>query len=175
MEKTLLPAKVVGADSVEDDQSIRRQIVGDGAETDTRGMTANELNSSTCDTAAVAEDEEEANEQQLVADQKQDGQIVNDAKNSTSILFEEKLPHDNQRRIATLSSTTHFSSEKSWNTSHVLQVDGEEKKVFIPVKRHASAVGPTKVIMPFLIIMLLFDLIDIRSQPYYINPSGNSS
>ena len=147
MEETLLPAKVVGVDAAEDVESIQQQIVGGGDETDTSGTRANTPDSSSSDTAAA--EEKDLNEEQVIAHKNQDEQIVNDAKNSTSILFEKKMPQDKQRRIATLSSTTHVSSEKSWKISHVLQVGAEEKKVFIPVKRHASAVGPTKVRLPY--------------------------
>ena len=50
--------------------------------------------------------------------------------------------------IATLSKTCADSFTKEakqpWKIATTINIDGEEKKIFIPVKRHASACGPSK-------------------------------
>jgi hypothetical protein len=48
------------------------------------------------------------------------------------------------RQIATL-KLTQDAPETSFTLCNTIQVDDVEKKVFIPVKRHASAIGPTQV------------------------------
>lgn len=47
------------------------------------------------------------------------------------------------RQIATLK--TNASDDAPFRISNTIQVNGIEKKIFIPVKRDASAIGPTQV------------------------------
>ena len=44
-----------------------------------------------------------------------------------------------------ISFVSQHANKSPWKVSSTIQVDGEEKKLFIPVKRHASTTGPTEV------------------------------
>ncbi|KAL3803549.1 hypothetical protein HJC23_014097 [Cyclotella cryptica] len=142
---TLLPGKVVGKEAARGDaeKSEHPQIVDDGEAKDTSQPRADGEDVRSFATAAAEGDE--TNEKQIAVHPSKDEKIVHERTSSSCPLVEVKVPQDKRERIATLSSSTHrITREKPWKLSPVIQVNGEEKKVFIPVKRHASAFGPTK-------------------------------
>ena len=56
----------------------------------------------------------------------------------------EKSANNIARLSKSFVDTLSQEPKQPWKTATTVQVNGEEKKLFIPVKRHASANGPTK-------------------------------
>lgn len=62
----------------------------------------------------------------------------------SSTLSIEKSANNIARLSKSFVNTLSQDPKQPWTTATTVQVNGEEKKLFIPVKRHASANGPTK-------------------------------
>jgi len=56
----------------------------------------------------------------------------------------EKQQRNNIARPTYEFLSQYSKNRKPWKISSTIQVDNEEKKIFIPVKRHSSTVGPTE-------------------------------
>jgi trimethylguanosine synthase len=108
-----------------------------------------------CNEQSIVEQCSKSHEAQVTSNgESQDDDRVDEPKkqpselNASESLSNSTVP-DESIRIATAKTLDQAALDelldKPWRISNTIQINGEEKNLFIPVKRDASAVGPTQV------------------------------
>ena len=70
---------------------------------------------------------------------------LNDKPSSTQVGEDTEKQQPNNIARPTHAFLSHYAKNRQpWKISSTMQVDNEEKKIFIPVKRHSSTIGPTE-------------------------------
>ena len=168
VEDRLLPGVMVGDDSKKpgnDSQPEVQVINEDGTEANTEEAADNCNVSSVLDGSCTdvgnnhtANTEKDSSIEQVPLPSA--AVAKNDEEKNTSFFSSNKEASDmnidlsqslKQGDIATLKSVD--TSDAPFKVSDTILVNGEEKKVFIPVKRDASSVGPTQVRLEYIDIV----------------------